>query len=118
MPRIVDKQSELTTRELQIQERLARGSGYAEVAGDLGISPHTVSSYARKISIKGKARNQTSGFRDRAGVQRQSQLDKVTLDQDAPPVEGVPDQDGFSVRAKMLGRYVRHEPTYSTEVLR
>ena len=107
MPRIVDKQSELTTRELQIQERLARGSGYAEVAGDLGISPHTVSSYARKISIKGKARNQTSGFRDRAGVQRQSQLDKVTLD-----------QDGFSVRAKMLGRYVRHEPTYPAEVLR
>jgi DNA-binding CsgD family transcriptional regulator len=42
----------LTRREAQVLELLAEGCRHTEVAGRLGVSPHTVSSHAKNIYRK------------------------------------------------------------------
>jgi len=42
----------LTTRERQVLELLATGCHQAEVAGRLGISPHTVTSHVKNVFRK------------------------------------------------------------------
>jgi DNA-binding CsgD family transcriptional regulator len=42
----------LTLRELEVVRLLARGCTYAQIAGRLGISPHTVVSHVRNAYRK------------------------------------------------------------------
>lgn len=43
---------QLTARELEVLRGLARGRTYAEIAADLGISPHTTASHVKNLYRK------------------------------------------------------------------
>lgn len=51
--------SSFTPRERQILAQLPGGATYQAIASRLGISPHTVDTYMRRLRIKAGANNRT-----------------------------------------------------------
>jgi DNA-binding NarL/FixJ family response regulator len=51
-PAPTDQLSTLTDREIQVLERVGRGSSTAEIARDLGVSVKTIETYRSNIKAK------------------------------------------------------------------